>query len=237
MTNTDERRAVLLIGHGSKDPEGNEEFESFARMAGVHHCLLEYAEPSIPTALRELAEQGVRRVAAIPYFLFAGAHVKHDIPREIAEERRKYPGMEIRLDRHLALEESLLEVLADRLGDVQDQAVLLVGRGSLEPEPIADMAELTRAFAKRCGLPVVEHCFIALAPPDLPSGIAHCRKRGKTDVLVLPYFLFTGVLIKRIERISREHRALVRPHLGHHEELVRLVRRRAEELFAPGIQS
>lgn len=225
------KEAILLIGHGSNDPAGNEEFESFAKKAGVQHCLLEYAEPSIPTAFKKLAEQGIERVAAIPYFLFAGGHVKYDIPREIAEERQKYPAMEIRLGRHIGLDQALLRAMADRLGPVGDQAVLLVGRGSLEPEPIADMALVARNFAQSQGLPAVEHCFIALASPDLPTGIANCRKKGYRDVVVVPYFLFTGVLVKRIERISRELDACIRPHLGHHDDLVRLVAERRDELF------
>jgi len=232
ITAADARTAVLLIGHGSKDPEGNAEFANFAEGAGVRHCLLEYAEPSIPTLFKQLAEEGIRRVAAIPYFLFAGAHVKRDIPQAIEEERNKYPQMDIRLGRHLGVDDRLLRAMADRLGPSDSNAVLLVGRGSLEPGPIEDMKAVTRAFAELNKLPHVEHCFIALAPPDLPAGIANCRARGAKNVTVVPYFLFTGILVKRIERISRELGAQVRPHLGHHEELVRLLRERKLEMWA-----
>lgn len=228
----DANTAVLLIGHGSKDPEGNDEFESFAKKIGVRHCLLEYAEPSIPTVFEQLAKEGIRRVAAIPYFLFAGAHVKRDIPHAIEEERRKHPEMEIRLGRHLGVDERLLRAMSDRLGACDDQAVLLVGRGSLDPEPIADMETVARAFAERYKLPHVEHCFIALAPPDLPTGIANCRARGAKNVTVVPYFLLTGILVKRIERISLELGAQVRPHLGHHEGLVELLNERKSEMWA-----
>lgn len=225
------RDVTLLIGHGSKDPEGNEELEAFARTAGARHCMLDYVEPSIPTAFARLPAQGVTRVTAIPYFLFAGGHVKHDIPRIVAEERKKYPAMEIRLARHLGLEEGLLRATADRLGAVNGHAVLLVGRGSLEPEPIADMAAVARNLAELYRLPLVEHCFIALAPPDLPAGIANCRARGARSIAVVPYFLFTGVLVKRIHRIALEHGAEMRPHLGLHEELVRLVHARRDEAW------
>jgi sirohydrochlorin cobaltochelatase len=222
---------TLLIGHGSKDPEGNLELEAFARLAGARHCMLDYVEPSIPTAFAELAAQGVARVTAIPYFLFAGGHVKHDIPRIVSEERRKYPKMEVRLARHLGVEEGILRATADRLGPIRRQAVLLVGRGSLEPEPIADMAAVARNFAEMYQLPLVEHCFIALAPPDLPTGIGTCRAKGAQAIAVVPYFLFTGVLVKRIHRISLEHGAEVRPHLGLHDELVRLVHARRDEAW------
>ncbi len=225
------RDVVLLIGHGSKDPEGNEEFAAFAQKAGARHCMLEYTEPSIPAAFAQLDAEGVDRVAAIPYFLFAGGHVKRDIPRIVEEQRKKHRRMEIRLGRHLGIEERLLRATADRVGPVNGHAVLLVGRGSLEPEPIADMASVTRNFAELYRLPLVEHCFIALAPPDLPTGIANCRARGAKAIAVVPYFLFTGVLVKRIDRISRELGAETRPHLGLHEELVRLVHERRDQTW------
>lgn len=226
------REATLLIGHGSKDSEGNEEFSAFAQRAGVRHCMFEYTEPSILTVFAQLAEEDVERVAVIPYFLFAGGHVKREIPRIIAEERRKYPQMEIRLGRHLGVEERLLRATADRLGPLNGGAVLLVGRGSSELEPIADMATVARNFAQLYRLQIVEHCFIALAPPDLPTGISNCRAHGAKSITVVPYFLFTGVLVKRIHRISQEHGCDVRPHLGLHEELIRLVHERRDEIWS-----
>ncbi len=225
------KQAVLLVGHGSKDPEGNKEFETFAARAGMRHCMLDYIEPSLPTALSLLAAEGVRDLAVIPYFLFAGGHVKQDIPGHIQAAAAKYPKMNIRLGRHLGLEPALFQASAARLGSIENRKVLLVGRGSLHPDPIRDMAALTQALQTRIGHAEIDHCFIALAPPYLPTGIARMREASGDVPIVLPYFLFTGVLVKRIIQISEAQGCEVRPHLGAHEALLHLLHQRKTEIW------
>ncbi len=225
------KEAVLLVGHGSKDPEGNKEFEDFAARAGMRHCMLDYVEPSLPTALALLAAEGVSELAVIPYFLFAGGHVKKDIPFIIQNAQAQYPRMRIRLGRHLGLETALFETSVARLQGIEGRKVLLVGRGSLHPEPIRDMATVCQTLRTCTGHPDIDHCFIALAPPDLPTGITHNYCADHRPPIVLPYFLFTGILVKRIIKISEQYGCEVRPHLGTHEALLTLVHQRKTEIL------
>lgn len=225
------KQAVLLIGHGSKDPKGNAEFEAFAKQAGMRYCMLDYVEPSLPSALAQLAEEGIRDLAVIPYFLFAGGHVKRDIPEIIDKARNLYPKMTIYLGQHLGLEKVLFEVCIERLGEIKHRRVLLVGRGSLEQEAIADMAKVTENLRVLTGNPHIDHCFIALAPPDLPTGIKINRGPSNRAPLVVPYFLFTGILVKRIRRIAEEAGCEVRPHLGAHEKLIHLLHQRTTQIW------
>jgi len=227
------KQVVLLIGHGSKDPEGNAEFAAFTREAGVRYCMLDYVEPSIPTAFGLLDEEGIESVLVIPYFLFAGRHVKHDIPSLIKEVQVKYPEMNIKLGKHIGREEALLQVARDRLGPLKNpsaQAVLLVGRGSLKAEVIAEMEWVTQGFRALTGYEHVHHCFIALSTPDLQTGVSNCRAQGAESIIVLPYFLFSGVLVKQINPIARELGCEVRPHLGNHQKLIQLVHQRRDEM-------
>ncbi len=225
------KKAVLLVGHGSKDPEGNAEFEAFAQVAGMRYCMLDYIEPSLSTALALLAGEGITDLAVIPYFLFAGGHVKKDIPETIEIARKKYPTMAIYLGRHLGLEKALFEVCDERLGEIKDRKVLLVGRGSLHAEPIRDMETLTENLRFLTGNPDIDHCFIALAPPDLPTGIKINRGPSNKAPLIVPYFLFTGILVKRIVRIAEEAGCEVRPHLGAHEKLIHLLHQRTTQIW------
>ncbi len=227
------KQTVLLIGHGSKDPEGNAEFTAFAREAGVRYCMLDYVEPSVPTAFALLSEEGIAAVSVIPYFLFAGGHVMYDIPRLIKEAQVKYPDMSIKLGQHLGFEEALLQAAVDRLGLVKrpaSRAVLLVGRGSLKAEVIAEMKWVAQRFRELSGYGHVAHCFISLSSPDLRTGILNCRAQGAESVIVLPYFLFTGVLVKQIDQIARALGCEIRPHLGNHPKLIHLVQQRRDEL-------
>ncbi|NOY83460.1 MAG: sirohydrochlorin chelatase [Nitrospirae bacterium] len=225
------KQAVLLVGHGSKDPEGNKEFEAFAQAAGMRYCMLDYVEPSLPTALSLLAEEGITDLAVIPYFLFAGGHVKKDIPETIDIARKEYPKMRIYLGQHLGLEKALLEVCAERFGETKGRKVLLVGRGSLYPAAIEDMATQTKNLRTFTGNPAIDHCFIALAPPDLPTGIKRNYFNASEPPIVVPYFLFTGILVKRIAKIAQEQGCEVRPHLGADERLIYLLHQRETELW------
>ncbi|VAX29819.1 Sirohydrochlorin cobaltochelatase CbiX(long) [hydrothermal vent metagenome] len=225
------KKAVLLVGHGSKDPEGNAEFEAFAKAAGMRYCMLDYVEPSLPRALSLLAAEGITDLAVIPYFLFAGGHVKNDIPKTIHIARKRYPKMAIYLGEHLGLEKVLLEVCAERCGETKGRNVLLVGRGSLHAMANTDMATQTDHLRTLTHNPAISHCFIALALPDLPTGIAAHRLDDNTPPIVVPYFLFTGILVKRIARIAHDAGCEVRPHLGRDARLIHLLHQRETEIW------
>jgi sirohydrochlorin cobaltochelatase len=57
--------AILFVGHGSKDPEGNQELAQFAqRMAKrlktdiIEICFLEFAEPDLPQGIERCVSHG-----------------------------------------------------------------------------------------------------------------------------------------------------------------------------------
>ncbi len=82
--------AVLLCGHGSRDPEAIAEFELLAaalrlRLPQVDFAVgyLEFARPTIRDGLAALAARGARRILAVPGMLFAASHVKNDLPWEV----------------------------------------------------------------------------------------------------------------------------------------------------------
>src|ERR1041385_5318935 len=98
--------AVLLCGHGSRDPEAIAEFEQAAallraRLAGRAFATgyLEFARPTIGAALAGLHEDGAARILAIPGMLFAASHVKNDLPWEMNSFMRTHPGAEVTLGR------------------------------------------------------------------------------------------------------------------------------------------
>jgi len=82
----------------------------------------------------------------------------------------------------------------------------------------------------------VETAFVSLAAPDVPSGLERCRKLGARRIVVLPYFLFTGVLPDRV-RMQAEGWAAAHPEtevltadvIGPTKELAELVWERYAE--------
>ncbi len=81
---------LLLIGHGTRDEQGLQEFRRVAELLtaaatglAVEVCFLELAEPSVPQGAARLIERGVRHVIVLPLLLFSAGHAQRDIPRAV----------------------------------------------------------------------------------------------------------------------------------------------------------
>jgi sirohydrochlorin cobaltochelatase len=223
-------------------------------------CFLELTEPPILPTLARCVAGGVREIVALPLMLFGANHVKSDIPAALAVARARHPGLRIRYGAPLGVQPEMLEVVDERLATVaaasaspvqtavaatgaspvsrEQTAVLLVERGSSDPDANAQVYQLGRMLWEGRGFGWVEPCFIGITRPSLEEGLARCLTLGARRVLVLPYFLFTGVLVRRIARIVAEAAASrpdvefrVAPHLGSHPRLLDLAARRVEEAY------
>lgn len=249
---------LLLMCHGSRDAAGVEEVRRLVAAVGgaypgeVASGVLEFAgpgNPSIQEALDGCVARGARRVIAQPLLLLCGDHDRRDMPGQAEEARRRHPGLRLVLGDHLGLHDALLEVVAARAraaedglgGPVPGTALLLCARGSYRPEANACLCKAARLAWERLGdrHPWVETCFISLALPSVPEGIRRCAALGARRVVVAPYFLNTGLLVRRIAAQARQTAAelpgvevAVAAHLGVDERVVRLVLRRAGEAAA-----
>lgn len=247
-----------MIGHGSRDPAGNAEFlrwaEEVERRGGwdvVEPCFIELAEPDVQTGVDRCVRRGAERVVALPITLLAAGHAKLDVPRHLERARARHPGVDFRYGRALGVHSLLVDVLAERLAEVEasaphlppeQTAVLLVGRGSSDPDANGDLCKVARLVWERCnagtegGYGWVESCYIGVTRPDFPSGLRRCAALGARRAIVLPYFLFTGVLVRRLPDLAERVRGEVggldvrfAAHLGDHPNLTRLVLERARE--------
>jgi precorrin-8X/cobalt-precorrin-8 methylmutase len=250
---------ILLIGHGSRDPEGKREFADLvgqvrAALAGipVEAGVLEFSDaatPSVDEAIDRCAARGATALRIVPILLHTAMHSQTDVPAVLARGTGRHRDLELRLAPPLALEEALLEILEERIRATEDDAaplpeaetaVLLVGRGSHDAGANADFFRTGRLFAERHGSRAVECCFVSLAQPDVPTGVERCLRLGARRVLVAPYFVNTGVLVKRIADQVAEARErhpeaelLLTAHLGVHARLVELIRARALDGACP----
>jgi sirohydrochlorin cobaltochelatase len=201
---------LLLVGHGTRDEGGAAEFGRFAeRLRGrlpvdVAGGFIELSPPPLTDAVAGLYGTGHRRVAAVPLVLVAAGHAKGDIPAALARERERHPGLTYAYGRPLGPHPTLLRLLEERLDAVLDPveraktAVLLVGRGSTDPDANAEVCKVARLLWEGRGLAMVEPAFVSLARPGVPEGLERCRLLGASRIVVLPYFLFPGVLPDRV---------------------------------------
>ncbi|MEV5348014.1 sirohydrochlorin chelatase [Streptomyces achromogenes] len=241
--------ALLIAGHGTRDDAGAEAFRDFVRELGRRHPdlpvaggFIELSPPPLGEAVAELVERGVRRFAAVPLMLVSAGHAKGDIPAALAREKERHPGISYTYGRPLGPHPALLSVLERRLDEVlggADRAevtVLLVGRGSTDPDANAEVFKAARLLWEGRGYAGVETAFVSLAAPDVPSGLERCAALGARRIVVLPYFLFTGILPDRV-RQQTEDWAAAHPELdvrsadviGPEPELLDLVMERYEE--------
>jgi sirohydrochlorin cobaltochelatase len=96
---------------------------------------------------------------------------------------------------------------------------------------------MTRALAKRGGFDLMEPSFLESGVPDLPGAVEKLIQSGATHIVVLPYFLTTGIHLKRdLPRIVEELRGIykdvafeVRAPLDGHPALLEVLIARAQE--------
>ncbi len=242
---------LLLIGHGSSDGRGVSEFVAFTRRVrsrltpdgvDVDGGFIELSPPTVNDAVAALAGPGQGRIAAVPLVLVAAGHAKGDIPAALEREARRVPGTSFQLGRPLGPHPTLLAMLAERIDAVlprqerADTAVLLVGRGSTDPDANAEVCKVARLLHEGRGFAFVEAAFVSLTWPDVPTGLARCAALGAERVVVAPYFLFDGVLPRRVVTQAAAFRAarpgvqvLISERLGDCDELAGLVVERYHE--------
>jgi sirohydrochlorin cobaltochelatase len=205
------RPALLVIGHGTKADAGVAQFlELVERVrvavphADVEGGFLELAPPPIQDATAKLVAAGHTSIDVVPLVLVAAGHSKGDIPAALRREELRHPGLSFRYARPLGPHPLLLAEAEARLEAVvpreqwADTAVVLVGRGATDPDANGEIAKIARLLQEGRDVGTVETCYISLAQPSVPAGLERARRLGYGRVVVLPWFLFAGVLPDRI---------------------------------------
>ena len=75
----------------------------------------------------------------------------------------------------------------------ENKAIILLGHGSRVPEAGKDMGKVASRLRQKYGYPHVEVCFMSRLGPNFPEVFEKCVNLGATKVVVIPYFLHTGL--------------------------------------------
>ena len=243
-------RPLLMIGHGTRDIEGKKAFLDFAdayqaldASRPVIPCFLELTEPPILEGVKHCIEKGFTDVTALPILLFAARHTKFDVTQALDLAKRKYPSINFFYGRHFGNTPYLLDLWRSRLSQLDQQEIqreetvlLVIGRGSSDPDANSDVYKFSRLLWEGSHYKSVETCFIGITHPRLEEGFRRARLFGSKRIIVLPHFLFTGALVKKIFRISAhqqvqfpETEIVNLPEIGFTPELITIVREREIE--------
>jgi sirohydrochlorin ferrochelatase len=121
--------ALLLIAHGSRNPDANADLDHVAeglRARGhplVQTSFLELAEPNIDGGAARCVEQGAERVVLVPYFLSPGVHVRRDLTAARDRLAQRFPAVEFRLAEPLGRHPLLLDVVEARVAEAGGRRV------------------------------------------------------------------------------------------------------------------
>lgn len=216
--------AWLCVGHGTRDPAGVAQCRALmdavlARLAQrqpiiAEKAFLELVEPDIVTGIRACVTAGATRVTLIPLLLLSAGHWKNDIPKSIRAAQNAHGVVEIRQANALGSHAGMLSLLAQRLLKANlrtADAVLLVGRGSHDPEATAAFTALARAVQTDNPIAVMRTAVMVGLGNTIEAALNQCGGATRR-VLVIPYLLFSGRVltdvVRRVELWSARHPAV-----------------------------
>ena len=252
-------QAILYIGHGSRVQRGNEELLAFVDRAKKKNpqiqiqetCFIELASPSIQTGIDSCVRQGAAQIAVVPVLLLSAGHAKQDIPKEIEQAEKRYPDITFTYGKVMGVDPTIIDLLNKRLEmgglkqtgkppvyeEREPASVLLVGRGSSDPDANSDLAKIARLLWEAAPVNEVNTCYLAATRPTLDEGLEQLLKSPNSVVYVVPYLLFSGVLMRelrqKLDELSErtDKQFILCPYLGFDDQLVTVLVDRVEALL------
>jgi sirohydrochlorin cobaltochelatase len=246
-----------MVGHGTRDESGRQSFLEFASVyqaldtsRPVIPCFLELTEPTIQAGVDLCVAKGYTDISVLPVLLFAARHNKFDITNELDRARARHPQLKFHYGRHFGITPGIIELWQERLAQLDsphlsrsETVLLFVGRGSSDPDANGDVCKLARIVWEGSGYSTVETCFIGITHPRLEEGFQRARLYQPKRIIVLPYFLFTGLLVKKIFDITAQQQEqypdiaiTCLPEMGLHPQLFSIIREREIETQLGSVQ-
>lgn len=251
------KQGIMVCGHGSRDKDAEREFGLVA--AGlkkrfpdipVEYGFLEFSAPNIHMGLNSLLDQGVEEIYAVPGMLFAATHAKNDIPSVLTTFGEERPELKVAYGSELGLHDAMITAFQARIYEslgldpenppesLYDTLLVVVGRGTSDTHANAEAAKLTRIVNENMGFGWADTVYSGVTYPSVGIGLEKLLKLGYKRVVVAPYFLFTGRLIKRIygyvDHIAEQYpdvEFIKAQYLNDHEKVIDAFEVRVREIM------
>lgn len=244
-------QAVLYVGHGTRLQKGVEEANAFLKETQRHVdvtiqeiSFLELVEPDIVEGVTKCVERGATKVAIVPILLLSAQHAKEDIPREIEKAQRLYPNVMFTVAKPFGIHEALIETVYERIVEqqvpIQEGAqVLLIGRGSSDPDVERAMSEISKQLKQRYGFSNVCACFLYGKGPSFEKTLIELKQSNTRQLFLVPYLLFPGLLSVGIEKQVKasgfdESKIILCNSLGYNDKVRSVLIERVNEVQKEG---
>ena len=196
---------LLVVAHGSRCLRSDIEVQTVADLVGaalpyvaVEVGYLEMSDPPAGVAADGLVARGCRRVVVLPLMLLGAGHAKSDIPAVVVEARLRHSGVEFVFGQPLGVSRALVELLGSAVVSSGGAGLplLLVARGTSDPDANAEAYKAARLMAEWTGASFVHVGFSGVTRPSVPQAAAVFGRLGYDRMAVAWWYLCHGKLIE-----------------------------------------
>ena len=213
--------AICLIGHGSRDPEGNREFMILGKkLQETKFCpttefgFLEFAEPTVAEALSACHRNNIENIIILPGILLPGEHTQRDIPNAISKVFGNRPEINLLFAQPLGTEFKIMEVCREHVEEAENLSkkfisphetlLMTVIHGSHDTDCSLQVEKSFHLFGKKMGFARAVTHFAGTSQHSLEESLEQFIPQGFHRVILLPFFLLPGVWVKRVHTLADE---------------------------------
>jgi sirohydrochlorin ferrochelatase len=230
---------IVLTAHGSADPRSAANARALGRRLAsmradlhVRVAFLEKNTPRLSDVLTELPDDS--QTAVSPLLLADAYHARVDIPAQIA----RAGALGVRQAGVLGEDHRLVSVLRQRLEELgccspdAELGVLVAAVGSSDPVANTRTAGVADALAVGTRWVAAMPAFVTGPRPSLPEVAARLRHRGARRLVIVPWFLASGLLTDRVAAYAHDAGVLMAAPLGAHPNVAATVLSRYDQALA-----
>jgi len=116
---------VMVIGHGSKDPNAQRSLDYIVNelkdsYRNVSRCWLEIEQPDIFKGIKKCEKDNPKVLIIVFYFLHEGAHVKTDINNDLIPALEKSSIEKAYITKHIGTDQKMIDLILERAKEVED---------------------------------------------------------------------------------------------------------------------
>ncbi len=245
--------ALCLLGHGSRDPDGIEEFLIlWQKLRERKFCqiteagFLEFAKPTVAEALSTCRSNGIKNIIILPSILFSGEHTQRDIPNAIREIFQYHPEINLIFSEPLGTQPEIMKVCQERIEEGEKSSnkpilrsetlLMVVGHGSRDTDFNSQVKKNLSRLGTKLGFGKTVIRFAGASQHSLEYMRQNFNPQKFHRVILLPFFLFTGLWVKRVRALADTFKEkhpdiefLKAPCLNHHDMIVDALIQRARK--------
>jgi sirohydrochlorin cobaltochelatase len=197
---------LLLVAHGSVCARSALEVQALTDLVGlslpdvaVEAGYLEMSEPPAGLVADRLVERGCRRIVVLPLMLLSAGHAKSDVPAVVQEARSRHPDVAFPFGAPLGVSRVPVELLGKAVVAAGGASLplLMIARGTSDPDANAEACKAARLVAEWTGSPFAYTGFSGVTGPSVPEAADVFARLGFARLAVSWWFLGHGKLIER----------------------------------------